>query len=262
MVDTLTAVTSILSQIGTILKWTWPFIILAWLFIYSKASKKWPMDVIILEKRGENLIKTNDRAGKFTDKYSGLIGYKLKKAKDTIPAINFDWIMHNSNKPTSIFEKLQSILRPTLGTVFLFRYGSKQYKPVDINDKTKDGEIKLEEMIDKEGKSIITYKYNQFDPRGHLGVLDFKVVDWDDVNFAFQEMRASIERRKKKGDFLKQIIIPAIAMGVGLIALIVMIKYGYDGMLAQQATCNQNSQTNTPATVPNIPLISDVLPAQ
>ena len=35
-----------------------------------------------------NHIKTNDRVGKYIDKYTGLIGYKFMKTKDTIPVVD------------------------------------------------------------------------------------------------------------------------------------------------------------------------------
>ena len=58
---------NIFKNIGTIIKYGWPFILLVILFIARHFLKKYPIDAVIIEKRGENLIKTNDRCGRFDD---------------------------------------------------------------------------------------------------------------------------------------------------------------------------------------------------
>ena len=101
--------------------------------------KKWPIDVVIIEKRGNNLIKTNDRTGKYKDPYTQMVGYQLQKAGDTLPVINFDWILVNVVVFNTIFDRVVHLIRGSVGTLFLFKYGTKQYKPIHVrqNDQVK-----------------------------------------------------------------------------------------------------------------------------
>ena len=237
-----------------IVRYGWIFFVIIWLVICKIRWKKYPIEAIIIEKRGSNLIKTNDRCGKYVDKYTNITGYRLQKSKDTMPVINFEWMLHSNTVPTNIFEKLVSLLRPTAGTILFFRYGTKQYKPIEVMEK---GKLKkgYRELKDKEGKSIIQNLYEQLDPRDKLKMLNFEVVDWDNMNFMVQEQRASAERRKKSSDFWKQILIPGMIIAGAVIFAIVAMKFGYDRSVAfTPATENEI------ATSPNIPIISDVIP--
>jgi len=247
--------------VKTIFLYGWPFFILIWLFALKIRWKNWPVDVVIIEKRGDNLIKTNDRAGKYTDPYTKVTGYRLQKSKDSIPVVNYDWVLHNVPLATTFFERIVNIIRPNIGTLFFFRYGSKQYKPIKIGE-GKDVKEVFQEMKDKEGNLIYTKIYQQFDPRDKLGALDFEVVDWDNMNFMVQEQRASMERRQKKGEFLKQILIPLGIIAVAALVCIIMIKFSYDYAIQMKNT-NPGSYAppqNTPAEAPNIPVISDLIP--
>ncbi len=249
-----------LTTVGAIFKYGWPFMILIALLIAKLKGKNWPLEVIMIEKRGNNLIKTNDRAGMYDDKFTGLKGYKLLTTGDTLPVVEYDWILHNNFKPTIILDRLIKIIRPTVGTLFLYKYGSKQYKPIytKINEKTK---IELKEIKDADGNSILYENYNQFDPRGALESLEFEVVDWDNMNFMVQEMRASIERRRKKGEWMKTILIPMAALAVSAMISIIMIKFGYDSGIALSHNTG-NPIPPQPATTPNIPGLGDVIPGQ
>lgn len=237
--------------------WGWPFFLIVLAFIAKAKWKSWPVDVVIIEKRGENLIKTNDRAGKYTDYYTGITGYKLFKSKDTIPIVNYDWVLHNNQLPTNILEKLINLLRPTIGTLFFFRYGSKQYKPVKLNQKGNLSQ-QLQEVRDKNGNPQYIRVYQQFDPRDKLGALDFEVVDWDNMNFMVQEQRATFLRRQKKGEFLKQIIIPLGAMVVAALVCILMLKFSFDWAVQMKNT--QVDVPEGPATPPDIPIIGGLVP--
>jgi hypothetical protein len=53
---------------------------------------KWPVKVIIFEKRGENIIPVFDKARRFVDK-ENVECYQLKNKKAKIPAINFENLM-------------------------------------------------------------------------------------------------------------------------------------------------------------------------
>ncbi len=209
--------------IVTLFLWTWWIFLIGGLFAMKKAYERFPVDVVIIEKRGENLIKTNERAGRKVNKETQISFYQLKKCKETMPVYNFDWMLHNADKPMSIFEKIVMFLRPTIGTVFLFKYGSKQYKPINIGQK--DSKLTLKEIKDTDGTSIFKYEYAQFDPRWALGVLDFEVVDWDNMNFMVQEQRASIMRRTGGLDWLKTLAVPAMLIAGTVIVSLFILKF-------------------------------------
>ncbi len=210
----------------TFLFYSWPFILLIIIFIQRIRWRKHPIEAIIIEKRGENLIKTNDRVGKFYDKYSDMTSYRLQKSGDSIPVYNFDWILHNVTLPTNILERYINIVRGNSGTVFLFRYGSKQYKPINI--KENGGKVQLTPVKDNKGEVVYSYQYMQFDPRNLMGALEFEVIDWDNMNFMVQEQRASILRRQKKGEFWKQTLIPLAIIGASVVVAIFILKFSMD----------------------------------
>jgi hypothetical protein len=263
MASTLDTVFNIITTIWDVFKWTWWLFIVGWLVALKVKWKSWPLEAIIIEKRGNNLVKTNDRAGKYSDKFTNITGYRLLKAKETIPVINFEWILHNNYKATSLLEKFVHMLRGDAGTIFFFKYGTKQYKPVYIKNNQKSKRL-LNELKDKDGNSVIIKVYEQFDPRRHLGALDFEVVDWDNMNFMVQEQRASIIRRQKQGEWVKQYLIPILIIGATIIFCIIMIKYGYDFAmdLKTSSTSNNNPPAEQPATVPKIPIIGDLIPGK
>lgn len=246
---------SVLFMVTTIAKYGWPFVILFWIVACKLRWKHWPLEAIIIERRGDNLIKTYDRLGKYLDNFSGLTGYKLMKAGDTIPIINFDWILHNASKPTNILEKLVKILRPEMGTVFLFRYGSKQYKPLPATIDP-NAPMEWETVKGEDGKDIIVARYQQHDPRGTLKAMTFEVVDWDNMNFMVQEMRTSFERRQKRSAWIKEIAIPLAMLAATALVCIIMIKFGFD--YAQ--TAPRTVAPPTQATTPDLPLVGNVLP--
>lgn len=245
----------IFATIGMILKYGWPFFLLAMLIIAKIKWKNWPIDVVIIEKRGENLIKTNDRGGKYIDKFTGLTGYRMLKSKDTIPSINYDWILHCNMKHLNLLERLINILRPTEGTLFLFKYGSKQYKPLKPNFNA-NVKMKFSPMKDEEGKTIYTKNYLQFDPRGSLGVIDFEVVDWDNMNFMVQEMRASFERRQKQKAWIKTILIPLSLIAVAGLVSIIMMKFSLDWSKAVPSGTPPPQQADPN---PKLPIIGNVV---
>jgi len=255
----MSAIDVIFSYIETaqlIVFWGWPFILLALLIFLKIKWKGWPVEAIIIEKRGNNLIKTNDRTGRYQDKYSGLTGYKLQKSKDNLPTLNYDWVLHNSPKFTTIFDRIVHLLRGDVGTAFFFKYGAKQYKPIWITMNNQRKQI-LKEVKDKNGNPVMIQIYEQFDPRRHLGALDFQVIDWDNMNFMVQEQRASFERRQRKKDFLKQVLIPLAALVVVGLVCIMMIKFSYDYAIA----LSQSTPPKPAAETPDIPIVSDLIPA-
>lgn len=208
--------------------YTWPFLFVIILFILRRRWKAFPIEAVIIEKRGENLIKTNDRIGKKIDKYTGMSYYQLLKSKDTIPVMNYDWVLHNKTVNTNFLEKIINLIRGNEGTAFLFRYGSKQYKPIPIKQKNPGVKYKLTPIKNEKGEKIYVYQYQSFDPRWVLGVLDFDVIDWDNMNFMVQEQRASVERRTKKRDRLMQMIIPLTIIAAALIISIFILKFSFD----------------------------------
>ena len=87
--------------------------------------QKYPIEAVIVERRGNNHVKTNDRVGKYVDKLTSLTGYKFMKSKDSIPVVDFDWIMHNARQDLGILDKLYNKLVPNAGTAMFYKYGSK-----------------------------------------------------------------------------------------------------------------------------------------
>lgn len=250
-----TSLVEILDITFFILKWFWWAFILGWIVVLKLKWNKWPIEAIIYEKRGDNLVKTNDRAGRYKDHYTGHIGYRLQKANDTIPMVNFDTVLHNNANATTLLERFVNMLRGNAGTISLFRYGSKQYKPIRIVDNKGNTKIRYQEMKDADGKPILVQVYHPIDPRKVLGVLDFEVVDWDNMNQMVSEWKASIERRKDKKEFWKQIVIPAIILGVVAIVCIVMLKFSADWTPKVETPTESK-----PAEAPKIPVISSVMP--
>ena len=245
----------------TILKYSWPLVIIMW-FLYVKIrNKAFPIEAIIIEKRGNNHVKTNDRVGKYVDKYTGLTGYKFMKSKDTIPVVDFEWIMHNNRADIGLTDKLYNKLVNCSGTAFFYKYGSKQYKPIKVNEDDENSKIEWEEVKDTKGNPITVSIIKPIDPRDKMAGLNFEVVDWDNMNFMIQEQRASIERRKKSSEFWKQVVIPAIIIGGAVVVVVIMMKFGYDGM---QSMLNKGipAPVETPkdTTNPNIPVIGDLMP--
>ena len=236
--------------------WFWWLIILGWILLLKFLHKNWKVEAIIIEKRGDNLIKSNDRATRYTDVYTGVTGYRLQKAKDTIPIVNYDWVLHNVAVPTTLFDRIINFVRGNVGTIFLFRYGSRQYKPIKIKQGDQIKTI-YKEIKDKKGNPVYVRIYKPFDPRDVLGVLDFEVIDWDNMNFMVQEQRASIERRKKKGDFWKGIVIPLMILAITALVCIVMIKFSFDYAASIRGSAKP---ANAPAEAPNIPVISNIVP--
>ena len=106
------------------------------------------MNCVILEKRGDDIVvDTNERVGRFVT--NSLETYKLKKRKDTLPSVCYDYIT----------KSLKGV-----GCIHLYKYGSNQYKPIDV--------------------------------RGTLEGKKFEIIDTDDWNFKIIENRATSERRK------------------------------------------------------------------
>ena len=216
-----------LDAVKIVLFYSWWLIIIITLYIMKRRWSKFPLEAVLIEKRGDNLIKTNDRVGKREDKTTGMTYYQFLKSKDTIPVYDFDWILHSVVVHTNIFERLVNLLRPTIGTIFLFKYGTKQYKPININQK-ETNKLQLKEIKDKDGKPIYIHQYAQFDPRWVIKELEFDVIDWDDMNFMVQEQRASMVRRQKKGEFWKQTLIPMIIIASCVVIAIFILKFSAD----------------------------------
>lgn len=239
------ALVQMFNTLGLIVKWGWWVFVLGAMFIAKKKWSAYPIDVVIIEKRGENLIKTNERAGRKYDKETAVTYYQLQKSKETMPVYNFEWMMHNVNKPTNLLEKLISILRPTIGTVFLFKYGSKQYKPINVKEnKNTENILKLKELKNKDGTSLYKYEYNQFDPRWVLDELDFEVIDWDNMNFMVQEQRASMMRRTTGMAWMKQLAVPAMIIAGSVIASLFIMKFSADAGAALRTAGGVAAQAN------------------
>lgn len=200
---------------------------------------RWPIEAIVIERRGDNLIVTNDRIGKKEDQATGHTTYKLLKMKDTIDVLPFDTILHKSHKNTNLLEILISKLRPTIGVVHLLKYGSKQYKPIKISSSEKGllaqdehgNYIPVKEMLDENGKQIYHENLIPFDIRNYLGVIEFQIIDWDDVNTTLNEIENSRLRRIAKWDSWAKFLLPIAIVAIAGVISIIVIYLTYDAQL-------------------------------
>lgn len=204
--------------------------------IYGKIKwGRYPIEAIILETRGDNIIKTNDRIGKMHDKSSGHTTYLIQKMGDVIDVLPFETILHCVSKPTNFLEYIINKLRPTIGTVHLLKYGSKQYKPVKIVRDKETHVTGFETIKDKDGNDIVVNRVLPFDIRKHLGVIDFQIIDWDDVNTTMNEIENSRMRRIAKWDSWSKFLLPIAIIAMAVMLSIVIIYLTYD---AQMTFCN------------------------
>ena len=248
----------IIDTVWMVIKYGWWLAIVICLLFVWKRNKSYPIEAVIIEKRGNNHVKTNDRVGKYIDKYTGMIGYRFMKTKDTIPVVDFEWILHNSRADLGVMDKLYNKLWGNAGTAFFYKYGSKQYKPIKVGEDD-NSKIEWKEVTDDKGNPIRIYLIQPIDPRDKMAGLNFEVVDWDNMNFMTQEQRASIERRKKSSEFWKSIVIPAMLIGGAVVVVVIMMKFGYDFAMNMKAG-NPVEQTPKETANPNIPIIGDLIP--
>lgn len=235
--------------------WLVPIVVM---FIYRKMLSKYPIGVTIYEKRGQDLIVTNDVAGRFD---SPVNAYRLKISKDSMPIPQYDWVLQNMYKPTNLFEKLSNFLAGKIGHITVFKYSSKQYKPIKVQ--MADGvRTVLKEIKDKNGNPIYIHIYEPINPKISMTKLNFEVIDWDDINHMTQELRAIALRRAPLLNFLEKYG-GWIAFLLGVLIIIFAGYYYKEMMLDAGARYSsmigpENTPTNNTATVPNIPLIGDI----
>lgn len=242
---------------------SWWVIPLLVLFVYRKMLGKYPIIVTIYEKRGDNIIYSNDVAGRFDNP---IAHYKLKKTKDIIPIPQYDWVLQSMYKPTNLFETISNFLAGKIGHITLFKYSSKQYKPVRV--RMADGSIKevIRQVKKPDGELAYETRYEYINPRQSMSKLDFEVIDWDDINHMTQELRAIALRRAPLKDFMEKYG-HWIAFGLAVMALIIAGYYYKD--IVTSATCYQAPPTQQtapttepPATQPAIPIIGDLIPGK
>jgi len=222
---------------------------------------KWPIEAIILERRGDNIVKVNDRIGRRYNKQTGHTHYILQKMGDIIDVIPFETMLHCTVKPTNFPEWFVNKLRPTVGCVHLLKYGSKQYKPIKVISSDKglmaqdeNGNfIAVKEMLDAEGKTVYHQNLQPFDIRDHLGVMDFQVIDWDDVNTTLNEIENSRLRRLAKFESWAKFTVPIAIIAVVGIICVIFLYLTYD---AQMQFC-QSAAPATPEEPMKAPLGGD-----
>lgn len=243
---------------------SWWLIPIIFIFVYKKILGKYPIEVTIYEKRGNDVIKTNDVAGRFE---SPIAEYKLKKSKDTIPIPQYDWVLQCMYKPTNIFEKISNLFSGKIGSITLFKYSSKQYKPINV--KFKDGNFKkvYKPIKNNKGEDIYVSVYEPINPQLSLSKLDFEVIDWDDINHMTQELRAIALRRspllsflEKWGGWVAFILGVMIIVFAGYYYKEMMIDAGGKYMAMVQGNAPAaNSPVNQTSVNSQIPLIGDLL---
>lgn len=199
----------------------WWVLPILFIFIYKKRLAKYPIDVVIYEKRGEHIIKTNDVAGRFSNPINC---YKLKMSKDSIPIPQYDWVLQCSHKPTNLFEKFASMLSGRIGSITLFKYSSKQYKPIKVKMPTGQFRTAFREVKDNKGQPMWVQVYEPLNVNSSMSKLDFEVIDWDDINHMTQELRAIALRRSPVADFITKYG-PIAALALAVVALIIAGYY-------------------------------------
>lgn len=168
----------------------WWLIPLLFIFAYRARLRRYPIEAHILERRGNSLVYSKDMLGRTK---SPTHSYKFKNGKTTIPIPKYDWVLQAVGKPTNLFEKFVNLLTGKQGVIFLFKYGSDQYKPINVKP--------------------------QFE-----GVY-FDTIDWDDINHMTQELRAIIMRRSKAKDFMEKYG-PMIGLGIVAFMFIMAMYFG------------------------------------
>ena len=240
----------------------WWLLPILFIFAYKSKLNKYPIDVVIYEKRGENLIKTSDMAGRFERPVSC---YKLKNSKDSLPIPQYDLVLQCMDKPTNIPEKFINLLRGKIGSITLFKYDSKQYKPVRV--KLDNGQVveKLKLVTNNRGEPVYINVYEYINPKKAMSKLNFEVIDWDDINHMTQELRAIAVRRSPLLEGLQKYF-PIIAITLGILALIIAGYYYKEIIISAKpagvALETQATQNNPPATAPNVPIISELIPGK
>ena len=241
---------------------SWWLLPILFILFYKYKLNKYPIDVVIYEKRGENLIKTSDMAGRFEKPVSC---YKLKNSKDSLPIPQYDWVLQCMDKPTNMFEKFVNMLRGKIGSITLFKYASKQYKPVRV--KLDNGQVveTFKLVTDNKGQPVYINVYEYINPKKAMSKLNFEVIDWDDINHMTQELRAIAVRRSPLLEGLQKYF-PIIAITLGILALIIAGYYYKEIVTSAQpagtSLQTQASQNNQQATVPNVPVISELIPGK
>lgn len=242
--------------------WLVPLIII---FIYKKMLSKYPIGATIYEKRGNDVIVTNDCIGRFN---TPINEYKMKISKDSMPIPEYEWVLQYMYKPTNLFEKFTNLLSGKIGHITLFKYGSKQYKPIRV--KMHDGSFKqvYRPIKNKNGEDVYIKVYEPIDPRKSMSKLDFEVVDWDDANHLTQELRAIAARRSPILGFLERY---GSYIGLALAAMALVVGgYYYKEMIidagnkAASLTCKppetSGNTNNQNAAKPDIPIIGNLMP--
>jgi len=182
-----------LTDIGGLIRDWWMvlpiFCVMGLAFFLYLRHKKYPLRCVIWEKRGDDILTDiSEKIGRVIE--DGLEKYKLKKRKDTLPPVCYDYIAKSLGGS---------------GCVHLFKYGPKQYKPVDV--------------------------------RGMLSGKNFEIIDVDDWNFKVIENRATMERRKAMKKFLETYLPVIVIIVCGIIFVVVAaMSYGaMKDMIAQSA---------------------------
>jgi len=243
-----------------------PLLLVASLLYYKKKLKLYPIAAIIIERRDNNLIMRTDRIGRVRE--FGIWKYRFRKAKETIPNPDYNWIVNGTYTPTNFFEKIAFKFDTPVGFAYFYKYGSQQYKPVKIKLRDKEGKITgnfktaFKPIRDAHGNKVFIKQIVQINPFEKMSVPDFEIVDWDNMNFIVQEHENTEARRKKKDDFYKRILIPALIIGAAVVVLIVAMYFSVQ--LVQFGASHMSGAASATAKEPikgvNVPVIGGLMP--
>lgn len=206
-----------------------PIILVVALFAYKKRLKLFPIAAIVIERRDNNLVIKTDRIGRVNE--AGIWKYKFRKSKETIPNPDYNQIVNGTYTPSNLFEKIAFMLDAPIGFAFFYKYGSQQYKPVRIRLKDAEGnqteqfKTVFKPTRDEYGNKVYVKQTVQISPFSKMVIPEFDIIDWDNMNFIVQEHENTDNRRKKKEDFMKKILIPAMIIGVAAVIFIVAMYF-------------------------------------
>lgn len=225
-----------------------------------KLNKKFPLSVIVWERRGDDLMTSfNQKLGRVVE--NGITKWKFKgsalgRGGDTLPPETYELVSKSAS---------------STGVIHLIKYGAGQYKPVDIRDLFKhyctEHLTECFNLKNIEGVERLYCDQCKGEPKKTLGGR-FKIIDADDMNFKLLEFRATMERRKAIEDAITKYA-PLIGLALIVVFGMIVAYFGYDyldrQLSKQVAACQQwnpSAEANpTPTQSNGMPLLNNLLPS-
>ena len=252
-------VTNALSGIGPFVVSLWPYLLVlavagvaAWVY---RQNKRFPLRAVIWERRGDDIITNmKDSIGRI--KEDGIFKWKFRKSKDTLPPENYAYVVK---------------CLTGIGVAHFIKYGSGQYKIIDVRDLFKvycsEHQVECAKIKLPNGEEQVYCDKCKKTPKEVMGG-KFKIIDTDDMNWKVLEFRATMERRKNKEEAFAKYG-PLIGLALVVLLGIMIAYFGYeflDNQLSKQVAACTELYTKKMATeaakptTPTIPIISNLMP--